>query len=116
MEPGGRETAVRKMEQSGSQAKREDLYAGGGGGGLCRDCEAQLLAEYLRLYAAINRGAALRNAKKRDTARSPQALDALYRPRIEAEQAKRTQAGLRPGGRLARDREHARRGMRGQVT
>ena len=54
--------------------------------------------------------AALRNAKKRDRTRSPQTLDALYRPRIEAEQAKRTQAGLRPGGRLARDRAHARRG------
>ncbi len=54
--------------------------------------------------------AALRNAKKRDRTRSPQELDALYRPRIEAEQAKRTQAGLRPGGRLARDREHSRRG------
>ena len=98
------------MVKSGNQAKREDLYAGG----LCRDCEAPLLDE--ELEADARRGgvcravAALRNAKKRDRTRSPQALDALYRPRIEAEQAKRTQAGLRPGGRLARDRAHARRG------
>ena len=84
------------MEKSGSQAKREDLYAGG----LCRDCEAPLLDEELeadaRRCGVCRAVAALRNAKKRDRTRSPQALDALYRPRIEAEQAKRTQAGLRP--------------------
>ena len=77
------------MKQFGNQAKREDLYAEG----LCRDCEAPLLDE--ELEADARRGgvcravAALRKAKKRDTARSPQEIDALYRPRIEAEQTKR---------------------------
>ena len=98
------------MPKSGNQAKREDLYAEG----LCRDYEAQLLDEELeadaRRCGVCRAVAALRKAKKRDRARSPQEIDALYQPRINAEQAKRTQAGLRPGGRLARDREHSRRG------
>ena len=98
------------MEKSGNQAKHEDLYAEG----LCRDCEAPLPDEELeadaRRCGVCRAVVALRTAKKRDTARSPQALEALYRTRIEAEQAKRTQAGLRPGGCLARDRAHSRRG------
>ena len=56
---------------SGSQAKREDLYAEG----LCRDCEAPLLAEELeadaRRCGVCRAVAALRKAKRRDTARSP---------------------------------------------
>ena len=51
--------------------------------------------------------AALRNAKKRDRTRSPQTLDALHRPRIEAEQAKRTQAGAWPVTGRTRDGDGA---------
>ena len=49
------------------------------------------------MFGRSDRIAALCKAKRRDTARSPQEVDALYQPRIEAEQAKRTLAGLRPG-------------------
>ena len=60
--------------KSGNQAKREDLYAEG----LCRDCEAPLLAEELeadaRRYGVCRAVAVLRKAKRRDTARSPQEI------------------------------------------
>ncbi len=93
--------------KSGNQAKRGDLYAEG----LCRDCEAQLLDEELatdaRRCGVCRAVAALRKAKKRDRTRSPQEINSLYQPRIEAEQAKHTRAGAWPETGSTRDGDGA---------
>ena len=95
--------------ESHNQAHRQRLYADG----LCRGCEMSLLDEELAADArdcGVCRAVRARaKAMKRNPEKSPQAVNACYAPRIEAEQAKRRAAGLPEGGRTARDRLHARR-------
>ena len=90
------------MNEAGTVSRSATItWAGGvvpgcdGSGGDCRG-----LTRALRVRI---------KAMKRDPEKSPQAVNAYYAPRIEAEQAKRRAAGLPEGGRTSRDREHARR-------
>ena len=93
-------------------AHRDRLY----GAGLCRSCELPLLPEELAADATscgVCRAVRARaKAMKRTPEKTPQEVNAYYAERIAAEQAKRTAAGLAPGGRTLRDREHARRKAR----
>lgn len=91
------------------QPHREHLHDAG----LCRSCELPLLDEELAAGASncgVCRAVRARaKAMKRDPDKTPQEVDAYYRPRIAAEQAKRRAAGLPEDGRTSRDTLHARR-------